>query len=331
VKVEDSSNPVERKAALEKVYESYMGKAIGFYPRRDLLDMKKDSLDRVEGTSKDYENLYEELKAFERERKALSGAEGEIASGCSAQGLLDNLNDKALRVSSTSSKATVWFRNLPSAKLTIYSGSKKCHSFTVTNPVRSFYRMDKVEVDLPPLDDGEYQVKVENGDVEAADYVSRFTLSLAQRTSSDGLGVYVTDFESGEPLSEAELVLAKNGNELTRTHISLGEGFTTVPASFSGKMQKDKWHQMYACTRRSDGTLRRSPDLGFEYDSNLGNPVPKVHNYTLLYTDRGSVPARRYGLFQGHTIQWQPHRQCQLRRLRKGCECEAHRYGRQRA
>ena len=155
-----------RKAALQPLVEKYAGKAISFWPRKDLLQIEFDELnsEKENASATSYQSLYNRCTAYEKERAALRGEEARIAKGCTTvKKLVDTLSSKDVNVRVLGKKAVVTFRNLDKATLTLLQDKKKLQTWNLMNPDRSFYVYDTVKVDLPELADGSYTLEAVNG------------------------------------------------------------------------------------------------------------------------------------------------------------------------
>jgi len=258
-------DPVERRAALQEVKQRYAGRGISFYAEGALLQMRKDSLDRVHAPSAEYRALYDAVLDCERRRAALSGEEKRIAMGAyHASRLADQLTETSVSVQVEEDTVRVLLQNLPGATVELYRDGTKKPLFTrkLNNSARSFYVTDTLQTLLPVLDDGEYVVSAKNGKLIDQAGFRRFTLSLAEREISTGRGVYVTDYMTGEPLSRADLILTKNGKEVASARkVTLGEGFTPLPKNIASNMTGEGSYALSATWKGPDGRLRKSQEL----------------------------------------------------------------------
>ncbi len=110
------------KGLMEKLAEKYSGKAVSFWPRQELLLMRKRELDKNSGTSAQYKALYDDCMAFEKEREALKGDERKIASGCIAvSNLIETLTAKSVSAEVVAGKIVVTFMNVDKADVKLYS------------------------------------------------------------------------------------------------------------------------------------------------------------------------------------------------------------------
>ena len=287
--VKDYGNPVERLEALRGVERKWNGKAISLYPRMTLLEMEMDSLHRAEAGSNDYKAFLKKLQDFNSDKARFTGEEAAIVKELSAKDMISSLNAKELMAEIKDGKGRVFFRNLSSAQLTLKRDDKQVFSTVVKNPVKSFYVFDTVAVDLPIVDDGNYVLNVKEGKVEAAGSYEKYTVSLAQRRNSKGIGIYATDYLTGEPLKKVDVKMTRSGNTVaTAKDFSLGEGFTQLPADFQKVPDSRAWHELSVSFRDKDGVLRKSSGLGLGRGWLPGSSSLSDGYYVKVMTDRGA-------------------------------------------
>lgn len=70
-------------------------------------------------------------------------------------------------------------------------------------------------LDLPQINDGEYEIKAVSGKEE--DYITFQSrrISFAARTENRGICVYAADYETGEPIRKADIELRKSGKTVS--------------------------------------------------------------------------------------------------------------------
>ena len=283
-----------RRAALETLAQREKGKATALFPQAELLSDDFRRLERDKARSADYQAFLERCQAFEKERKAFIGSEGQIAAGCTqVANLIETMHAPALAGSVADGKIWAYVRNLASVEVKVYQedSSKPVFTEILTNSRNSFYAQDTLKVALPKLDDGSYQVKFSNGKTEALSWYRHFRLSLARQQTEGGISVYVADAKSGKPVSRADLVLLKNGKEVAREKdCSLGDSFTRLPISIASKLSENTGnHSLKACYRDADGKLCSSECLTLyrDVEANTGKEGREGH-YAHLYTDRAA-------------------------------------------
>lgn len=273
-----------RREALESFAADPAAGAVAFHARQDLLRMRFDSLARHGGVSEDYTALREACRRFQKEKASLTGSEARIAKACTGvESLLDVLDRKDLILGVAGDSVIIGFRNIAQASLTI--DKKKT---TVANPVRSYYAVDTVKVPLPVLADGEYLFEVASGDCIARFQYRRFTLSLAQRRTAEGIGVYVTDYQTGKPLEAAKILLRKGSSLLASETLAL-DGFTLLSDRFAKALKNNTWYQLQAAYTDSDGRERLSPELSLSLSAFAEEDVRiREETWANVYTDRGA-------------------------------------------
>ena len=276
----------KRKAALEAVAADPAARAVAFHAREDLLSMRFDSLGLHGGVSEDYKALRKECSRYLDEKAALTGAEARIANSCRrVRNLAMTLDGKGLTMDMEGDSVVIGFRNLSQARLTINKTTT-----TVVNPVRSYYATDTVKVPLPVLPDGNHIFEVKSGTYSAQYYYDRHTLSLAQRRTAEGIGVYVTDYQTGKPLEAAKILLRKQsgGSPVVSETIAL-DGFTLLPGRFGEAMKKNVWYALQAAYTDGDGRERLSPELSISGSAFTEQDVREPEGIRgNLYTDRGA-------------------------------------------
>ena len=231
----------QREKALQDFEARHADKSIGLYARGDLLKLRMDRMTGQNATSGEYEQLYKDCEAFEKDRLDLIGDDAVIVSGYTGiQSLCQRLAAQDLDVKVDRQAITVLFRNLKDAQVVLYDGrtekQKKVKSWTLANPAGSFFVQDTVKIGLPKLSDGHYLVQVSNGDISDQAIYNQYTLSLAVRNTSAGWQAYVTDHKSGEPLDKVTLKLYKGGKQLASGSVAV-KGFTPIPKAIAKKME----------------------------------------------------------------------------------------------
>ena len=279
-----------RKAALEAVAAKYAGQAVSFWPRQELLRTAFNDLGEKKAGSAAYQALYHDCLTYEKERKALKGADARIASGCTAvKNLAETLTGKDVGVHLKGQEVCVTFRNLDKAALTLREGKNTLKAWNLTNPTRSFYVYDTVKVSLPALGDGAYSLEAVNGKQSGIAFYNQHTLSLAVRREADGYAAYVADYISGKPLDKAKITLWKGDREVLSEQVRL-DGFTVLPQKFQEiiSAHKDTFYQLSAETG-SGTNLRATRKVSvhdyYYYD---GDEDRTERTFCHIYKDRGA-------------------------------------------
>ena len=227
----------KRKAAMERLAETFKGTAMAFYPREVLMETDFQELGKKPSTEQEYKEFYNRCRAFEKERKALSGTEATIArSRTGVKGIIETLESKMLHIQVVGDHFRIFLRNLPSAKLTVRTDKKKVVlEKTLNNPKKSFYVLDTLDVPIPVLTDGSYAAEVVSSKEAASCMYNRNRLSLALRNESEGIAAYAAEHLSGRPVETGELVLWKGDTEVDAKTVRF-DGFTRIPKSLQDRI-----------------------------------------------------------------------------------------------
>ena len=271
--------------AFQELADRYAGKPFSIYPRADLLRIRFGELNEKKSSKgPQYEALYADALALEKERKACKGDDKTLLAGCTyPQNLISSLTDKELWVSFAGKQVEVLLRNLESATVTLYDQNKSIKTWKVKNPDNTFFVPDTLRLDLPVLVDGEYTVEAKNGKLSDTDVYTQYTLSIAVRKDSRGRCVYVTDYETGVPLRNVTLHLRKNGNNVATTSLKQ-DGFTPLPSAFVKRMDKSTsdW-EIFA-----ESGDRKSRTIFLDNESRYGYRSVDDHERCNIYKDRGA-------------------------------------------
>ena len=274
-----------KKAELQALQNQYAGKALALFPEADLLEMQFAQLVEDKADDKQFGSLYKLCQGFESRRKAFRGDEAKLADAITDVAHLKGvLEGKDLDLYVETGKASVVFQNLSHATLTLRRGKTTIQTWKVQDPVQRFYLKDTVSVELPTLPDGDYSLEAVNGKYTAYGDYSQYTLSIATRTDAEGHKVYVTDYETGEPLPSVTLRLMKSNQEIVATTTLKLDGFTPFPEAFE-KAIKDGGDRVYYRLEAVIGD-RRSETVG------LGSGYRKDYMFDgsrcNIYKDRGA-------------------------------------------
>ena len=223
-----------REKALEEYAAKYRGKAVSLMAAEDLLLARFNSMKTDSGTSSaQYLALAQDCRALMQEAASFKGAEKVIADCCDdAVGILEQLEDKSLRTTVSDSGIDICTRNLEKVKLQVSKGKETLWEKNLVNPIKSFYAEDRFHLDLPDLPDGTYNIECTEGKLSEETEWQKYTLSAAIREDRDGLGIWVADFRSGEPLAAADVELIKDEKVVKTLKAFSFDGFTALPADF---------------------------------------------------------------------------------------------------
>lgn len=305
--------------AIKAFADRHGNDAVGALAEERLLKDRFDSLNRDGGKSEDFLKLDADCGRLIKRTASYSGDEKTIASCCTtAEGISYKLNSKALRVYAADGKVTVLLQNLDRVKVRLKSGDSVLMDKTLDNSVRSFHLPDTLSLELPEIDDGTYRIECRSGR-ESADFeYDRYSLSIASRRNSGGLGVYVADYISGEPAEQCTLTLYdRDGKAVASAEGLRIDGFTSVPDAFERELSSGKWGCcIQASFRTADGILRSSRRHPVSGPSSSGpspdkkeranceiitdrkafNPEETVHYKVILYTGTYEYKAAGEGI-----------------------------------
>ncbi|MBR4822383.1 MAG: hypothetical protein IKZ71_04470 [Bacteroidales bacterium] len=285
-----------RKEKLEAYSKKWQGKAAGLLAEQDLLQMRFDELDELEngrkkGTSADFEALRDQCNAFNRKRASFKeGVDKKIADELTKVDLLlhFSLEAKDKNITIEDGKATIKLQNLGAVTVRILEGKKTVWEKYLTNPYKSCYVEDILLVDLPDLADGDYAVELDVrpekiSNLEDEVEYKKYTISASLRKDADGVGVWATDFVSGEPLGKVDVELIKDKKVVEKASLVL-DGYTPLPASMAGRLASGKGG--YAIRVRSG---KRASKPVYLYSYGYGEEADDTERINaVLMTDRGA-------------------------------------------
>ena len=280
----------KRTEAMEKVKADYEGKAVGMMAWASLLGDRMWKLEEADAASAEYEALYAEAREFERRRKAIRGEDRALAASITeVRNLIDRLTEKDVQLGVEGEKISIYLRNLPSVTMCIYAdeGEKLLFRRKMVNESGSFYREDTLGVAFPLQDDGAYRIRAVSGRASAETRVEKHSLSLALRRDRDAFRIYLAWQDSGAPVEKAELVLRRNGREVSVVQdFEFDGGFTALPPELSSFLTGDGRYSIECRFRDADGVLRKSKALLTDGKEGYSSSGARSQTYGRLYTDR---------------------------------------------
>lgn len=230
----------KRHEYMKNLAAEYEGRAFSLLPRQSAMKYDFKSLEEKDAKSDEYIQFRDSLQCCEKERKSYrDGIDAAIAKRCDGFGtMLDMLQKKGVAVSIEDGTAVICLRNMPKVKVRISDGNRKVYETVLDNPVRSFYAFDTLRLDMPELDDAEYLFECLDGSevMGACPYV-KYTMSLASRASKDGIGLYIADYLSGQPVDKADVLLYKGDRLVAEAHDVRFAGFTALPDAVASKLE----------------------------------------------------------------------------------------------
>ena len=275
----------------EAYARKYEGKAAALLAKDALVSARMEDLAEKEGsTSQDFRNLLSECKDLIKERASFKGSEAAIAQCCTwCDGVKDRLESKDIGFSIKDGVLEVELQNLTGFDVQILKDKKKIWEKHLDNPVKSFFKTDKMSFTLPVLDDGLYVVECSQGKTKDSKEYEKYTISASVRWNADGPGIWATDYKSGEPLKKADLVLLNNGNTVqTVKDFVIRDGFTPLPSSFVQVLNDRKSSRNIQLRLREGGVSRASRPLspGRYYAPDLLDKPTERH--CAILTDRAA-------------------------------------------
>ena len=263
----------EREKLLTDLSVKYEGRAVSLLPSLKLVGMEFNEKTET-GTSDYFKDLKKRLESYEHERHMYrTGADGVIAKDCKGfASLLEHLESKSLKIKVEGGKACLSLRNLPDVTVRIIRDDETVHEARVDNPYESFYAYDKVGMDLPDLDDGDYAIVCSSGrETLGKCRYPKFTLSAAVRSDRDGIGVYVADYLSGKPLKAVDMELYKGNRKVVEVSDVILDGYTSLPEEIASKVGKGTSGYYLVClVKEAGGRIRRSDEIYLSRNDDSG-------------------------------------------------------------
>ena len=277
----------EQLEALKALSARYSGQAESLVADALVMRHVFDNMPE-ESTSEDYLKLREQLRHYEKIRKTYkTGLDRIIAESVKGfEYLIDKLEEKDMWLSVQDGKVTMALRNLHYLKLQVKDDDRTIYETRLKNPSSRFYVPDTLTHTLPPMDDGEYTITCLDANGESLGHYSypKFTLSASFRRDSEGVAVYVTDYRTGEPLDEVDVVVSdSNGKIARRCRLN---GFTYIPDPLLEKINENDFNCKVSCriTDRN-GYIRKTTS---QYTGYLGRSYVAKGEEAVVMTDRGA-------------------------------------------
>ena len=285
----------QRVAEYRRLAAKYKGKAFSMYPKEDILEHKFDSLGRAKAPETAYRALYDECKAYLKEKNSYTGDEKKLIAPLSGvQSLADKLTNENISLRIKNDTVRVTFQNLGKATLTLSTmksdgtADKVLKTWDVVNRKKSFYLEDLETVNVPVLEDGDYRFDVTSGKhTTFRRYVTR-SISLAIRHDADGYRFYSANYVTGKPLEAVKLTLMKDDKVIKEETVAQ-HGFTKLPESFTKSLERYTTYYVRASYTDQNGLFHRSKDVSL-YDRKLYADDDKFSESTFcnIYKDKGA-------------------------------------------
>ncbi len=281
-----------KEEAMRNLASEHGADAVGILAENWLLNRRYRKLENDgKSTSEDFLRLLEDCRKTRKKSAALKGIDKVIAQCCTrTETIIELLGEKRIRASVQDGQAVILLSNLKNVTIKINDGKKTIFKTGVDNPVRSFHIFDTVKVTLPEINDGDYELICSSGKTKNFCKFNKYSLSMASRTNSDGLGVYVADYLSGKPLERYTLTLFRNDEAIACAEV-VQDGFTALPETLSSQIGHE-WsrYDIQASYRDNDGVVRKNERHGILSNISL-NATPKntkEETHCLILTDRSA-------------------------------------------
>lgn len=283
----------KRHEYMKNLAAEYEGRAFSLLPRQSAMKDDFRCLEEKNASADEYIQFRDSLQRCEKERKSYrDGIDAAIAKRCDGfRTMLDMLQKKGAAVSIEDGTAVICLRNMPKVKVRISDGNRKVYETVLDNPVRSFYAFDTLRLDMPELDDAEYLFECLDGSevMGACPYV-KYTMSLASRVSKDGIGLYVADYLSGQPVDKADVLLYKGDRLVVEAHDVRFAGFTALPDAVASKLEsaaRNHGFNIRCRARDSKGRMMLTPMTYLSYGP-VEDEVVQTSVSAIVMTDRAA-------------------------------------------
>lgn len=268
----------------------HKGRAVALLAEDELINMSFSELQKRDASEEDYLCLRRDCEALLKKMYACKADEKLIAEcGNAAQRVLDRLMTEKVEMNIEEGVMELIFRNRKSARIRIYregSRTKPVFDRLVLNKQGRFYLKDSVSLQLPDLDDGEYEIRLD-ADWKQLTY-SKHMLSIALRSYSGQDFVYVADAVSGKPVEKCKISLYDTNDFLVweQDEFSI-DGFTKLPSEIRSSIKEGYYgYHLRASLNDKDGKMRSSNEINI-YAHSRQNSEAKQQS-ALLLTDRSA-------------------------------------------
>ena len=280
----------EKVAGYEALAARYEGRAMSLLPNQALTEIEFRK-NRDTASSDYFIGLRKRLESYEHERRLYrSGSDKLIAEDCHGfSQLLEHLKSRSVLATVRNGKAELALRNLDKVKVSIVREDKKVFEIEVENQERSFYKLDTLAFELPALDDGDYRIICHDGNEEIGEcHYPKFTLSLASMENDKGVGVYVADYLTGEPVLCVDMELYKGDRKVAEVTGVEMDGFTALPEEMVSILARSSSGHYLSCRYMGDdGKVRRSQNIYVSADTDFQAEVPS-ESFAAIMLDRAA-------------------------------------------
>lgn len=302
-----------RKELEDPFLEKYRGKAACLLVEEDRIKARFMELSGPgAGSQEDFKLLNARCDSFKAGRASFSGIEKTIAGCCQIPDRVSKiLNAKRTGFKIADGKVELYLRNVAEATLIIRKDDEKQATVferKVNNPIGSYYVTDIVKLDLGSLDDGDYIVtcKAPGAEDTKQDY-SKTTLSMSIRQDSAGIGVYVADYLTGEPVPKAGFTLTDRDGKVLSTAAGMAlDGYTYLPSDMVRAIENhDGRCMLQASYKDAEGKARRSSRMSVYLRRTYAEKIDENAVHCNFLSDRNAfVPEETIHfkaiLYRGH-------------------------------
>ena len=294
---------------LRRFEKEYNSRALSLYATYELLDMRKDSLFRLQSNrmtgnykqqvSSQLRVLLGDIDDAVRKRNSFRGEEKRIASYCPVfENISSEILAPAVRCYAKGPEIGLITKNLSEVDVKVMRDSllgQVVFKEHLENIQKSCYYNDTLRFSLPDTDDGTYIVNVSRGES-----VRNFPLSL-QRLSVAGIRsgkedlFYLCNAFTGEPIGRADVAVLSGKDTLSITKNHLFSGWTSLDLHWNGLDNTNERDTDEAYRTNADKYRRRvifqvRDDKGYRMEGSID---------TYLYGDYGckevDASGKRYG------------------------------------
>ena len=271
----------DRLSAMQALSEQYADTPFHFLPDHAILEERMNRLSKDNNaTEADAKALYNDVNAFAKAIRAEKNFARRV--DLSVDRIRDNLEDPVLGINFQNDSIIITGRNIGRGAI-VFQSDQYRRSVYFRNREGPFYIKDSLAAPIPDLPDGSYHVYSEK--YWSSSNYQKHTLSMAVRQLGDDFAVYVTDYQTGEPVPYATIRLTYGSSIFRRKNylerIIPLDGFTPLPADFQKQIGKK------TSTLEAWFGDRRSPAIPVYKTENALEPTPDLL-HARVFKDRGA-------------------------------------------
>ena len=265
----------DRLAAMQALADRYAQDPFHFIPEKVVL---QERMNRIQSDPNASEAecilLYNDVKAFSKAVKAQKGVHQRM--NLSVDHIESILEGHQMYIGFRNDSIILTGRNIGRGTV-VFNSDETRRTVSFRNQDGPFYILDTLSAPMPALPDGSYSVRSER--YVAYYHYEKHTLSLAVRRQGEGYAVYVTDYQTGEPVPEATIRLKRKRKTLER--VVFLDGFTPLPEDFQKLIDK---RGVTLEARRGE---RRSAEA-FVYKEEAAREVSPELMHARVFKDKGA-------------------------------------------